>query len=167
MEDINCILNSGEVPDLFDSEERDGIRMDLKQAASEADIPDTQESVYQFFIHRVRQNLHVVLTMSPAGGKFRQRCRMNPALINCCTIDWYDEWDDDAMLNVAQVFFSNAEFITSEGSDIEVSRDDSNVSPVLLIEVQSCRTQYTCTFTFYSRYCLPVNKASAFVSYPS
>lgn len=119
LEDINCILNSGEVPDLFDSEERDGIRMDLKQAASEADIPDTQESVYQFFIHRVRQNLHVVLTMSPAGGKFRQRCRMNPALINCCTIDWYDEWDDDAMLNVAQVFFSNAEFITSEGSDIE------------------------------------------------
>lgn len=121
LEDINCILNSGEVPDLFDSEERDGIRMDLKQAASEADIPDTQESVYQFFIHRVRQNLHVVLTMSPAGGKFRQRCRMNPALINCCTIDWYDEWDDDAMLNVAQVFFSNAEFITSEGSDIEVN----------------------------------------------
>lgn len=120
MEDINCILNSGEVPDLFDSEERDGIRMDLKQAASEADIPDTQESVYQFFIHRVRQNLHVVLTMSPAGGKFRQRCRMNPALINCCTIDWYDEWEDEAMLNVAQVFFSNAEFITSEGLDIEV-----------------------------------------------
>ena len=120
LEDINCILNSGEVPDLFDSEERDGIRMDLKQAASEADIPDTQESVYQFFIHRVRQNLHVVLTMSPAGGKFRQRCRMNPALINCCTIDWYDEWEDEAMLNVAQVFFSNAEFITSEGLDIEV-----------------------------------------------
>lgn len=123
--------------------------MDLKQAASEADIPDTQESVYQFFIHRVRQNLHVVLTMSPAGGKFRQRCRMNPALINCCTIDWYDEWDDDAMLNVAQVFFSNAEFITSEGSDIEVSRDDANVSRVLLIEVQSCRIQYTCTLKFY------------------
>lgn len=144
---------------MFDSEERDGIRMDLKQAASEADIPDTQESVYQFFIHRVRQNLHVVLTMSPAGGKFRQRCRMNPALINCCTIDWYDEWDDDAMLNVAQVFFSNAEFITSEGSDIEVSRDDSNVSR-LKFSLAELNTHVH--LLIYIRYCLPVNKGFSF-----
>ncbi|OWF46435.1 Dynein heavy chain 6, axonemal [Mizuhopecten yessoensis] len=120
LEDINCILNSGEVPDLFDNEELDGITMDLKQTAAEADIPDTRASVYQFFIHRVRQNLHVVLTMSPAGGKFRQRCRMNPALINCCTIDWYDEWEEEAMLSVAQVFFSNAEFIASENYDLDL-----------------------------------------------
>ncbi|XP_069117336.1 dynein axonemal heavy chain 6-like isoform X3 [Argopecten irradians] len=120
LEDINCILNSGEVPDLFDNEELDGITMDLKHAAAEADIPDTRASVYQFFIHRVRQNLHVVLTMSPAGGKFRQRCRMNPALINCCTIDWYDEWEEEAMLSVAQVFFLNAEFIASENYDLDL-----------------------------------------------
>ena len=88
LEDINCILNSGEVPDLFDSEELDGITMELKSVANAADVPDTRAAVYQFFIKRVRQHLHVVLTMSPAGDKFRQRCRMNPALINCCIIDW-------------------------------------------------------------------------------
>ncbi|KAJ8308273.1 hypothetical protein KUTeg_013147 [Tegillarca granosa] len=119
LEDINCILNSGEVPDLFDNEELDGITMDLKHAATEADIPDTRPSVYQFFISRVRKNLHVVLTMSPAGGKFRQRCRMNPALINCCTIDWYDEWDDEAMLSVAKVFFGDEEFIADESYDLQ------------------------------------------------
>ncbi|XP_050405705.2 dynein axonemal heavy chain 6, partial [Patella vulgata] len=123
LEDINCILNSGEVPDLFDNEELDGITMDLKSAASEADIPDTRVAVYQFFIQRVRKNLHVVLTMSPAGDKFRQRCRMNPALINCCTIDWYDEWTDEAMLSVAQVFFQNTEFITDERYDVEVIKE--------------------------------------------
>ncbi|ESO83512.1 hypothetical protein LOTGIDRAFT_133247 [Lottia gigantea] len=121
LEDINCILNSGEVPDLFDNEELDGITMDLKSAAAEADIPDTRVAVYQFFIQRVRQNLHVVLTMSPAGDKFRQRCRMNPALINCCTIDWYDEWTDEAMLSVAQVFFQNTEFLADPRYDIEVA----------------------------------------------
>jgi dynein heavy chain len=52
LEDINCILNSGEVPDLFDHEEQDAIRMELKQAAAQADIPDTKDSVYQFFISR-------------------------------------------------------------------------------------------------------------------
>ncbi|WAR20146.1 DYH6-like protein, partial [Mya arenaria] len=119
LEDINCILNSGEVPDLFDHEEIDGIAMDLKQAANQADIPDTRQGVYNFFITRVRQNLHVVLALSPAGGRFRQRCRMNPALINCCTIDWYDEWDDEAMLSVAEVFFENTEFIADKDIDIQ------------------------------------------------
>jgi dynein heavy chain len=56
-------------------------------------------------IRRVTRNLHIVLTLSPAGGKFRQRCRMNPAFVNCCTIDWYDEWEEEAMLSVAEVFF--------------------------------------------------------------
>lgn len=55
------------------------------------------------------------------GGRFRQRCRMNPALINCCTIDWYDEWDKEAMLSVADVFFENAEFIADEDTDMQVS----------------------------------------------
>ena len=50
LEDINCLLNSGEVPDLFDNEELDGIAMELKGAASESQIPDTRASVYQFFI---------------------------------------------------------------------------------------------------------------------
>ncbi|KAK7488391.1 hypothetical protein BaRGS_00020365, partial [Batillaria attramentaria] len=119
LEDINCILNSGEVPDLFDNEEMDGITMDLKGEAMAADVSDTRAAVYQFFIQRVRQRLHVVLTMSPAGDKFRQRCRMNPALINCCTIDWYDEWSQEAMLSVARVFFTNTEFIADPQYDIE------------------------------------------------
>ena len=50
MEDVNCILNSGEVPDLFDSEEIDGIAMELKGAAAEAQIPDTRVDVYNFFV---------------------------------------------------------------------------------------------------------------------
>ncbi|XP_059157269.1 dynein axonemal heavy chain 6-like [Physella acuta] len=114
LEDINCILNSGEVPDLFDNEELDGITMELKAAATEAGVPDTRPSVYAFFVQQIRQKLHVVLTMSPAGEKFRQRCRMNPALINCCTIDWFDDWSDEAMLSVARVFFANTEFIANE-----------------------------------------------------
>lgn len=41
--------------------------MDLKQSATQADIPDTRQAVYNYFIQRVRQNLHVVLALSPAG----------------------------------------------------------------------------------------------------
>ena len=68
----------------------------------------------------MKKFLHIVLAMSPAGTKFRQRCRMNPSLINCCTIDWYDEWDKKAMLSVAEVYFQNADFICEKGQDLKV-----------------------------------------------
>jgi dynein heavy chain len=40
----------------------------------------------------VRQNIHVVVTMSPMGEQFRSRLRMFPGLVNCCTIDWFGAW---------------------------------------------------------------------------
>lgn len=49
----------------------------------------TPLAMYNYFIDRVRQNLHVVLAMSPIGDAFRNRLRMFPSLINCCTIDWF------------------------------------------------------------------------------
>jgi dynein heavy chain len=113
--------------------------MELKQAAAQADIPDTKDSVYQFFISRVTRNLHIVLTLSPAGGKFRQRCRMNPAFVNCCTIDWYDEWEEEAMLSVAEVFFENAEFIADKSHDLKVKKKKMKTTVNTLYKCESCR----------------------------
>ena len=58
LEDINCILNSGEVPDLFDNEEMDGICVELRQVAAQAGIPDTRTDVYNFFIKVRRRNIN-------------------------------------------------------------------------------------------------------------
>jgi dynein heavy chain len=35
--------------------------------------PPTNENLYDYFLSRVRQNLHVVLCFSPVGEKFRKR----------------------------------------------------------------------------------------------
>ena len=40
--------------------------------------------------------------MSPLGDIFRTRLRMFPSLVNCCTIDWFTEWPEEALLNVAR-----------------------------------------------------------------
>ena len=56
MEDINSILNSGEVPELFDKEEIDGICIDIKSLAMEKQIPDTETALYNFFLE-VSQNV--------------------------------------------------------------------------------------------------------------
>jgi dynein heavy chain len=45
----------------------------LRGAAKNAGIPDTRDSILEFFINRVRNNLHVVLCFSPVGNMFRVR----------------------------------------------------------------------------------------------
>ena len=64
----------------------------------------TTMAMYNFFIERVKSHLHVVLAMSPIGDSFRNRLRMFPSLINCCTIDWFTAWPEDALEMVAKKF---------------------------------------------------------------
>ncbi|CAF4573133.1 unnamed protein product [Rotaria sp. Silwood1] len=107
LEDVNNILNSGEVPNLFDKQdEREKMIIGCRPGAKDAGIAENdRDGIYTFFINRVRNNLHLVLCMSPVGSSFRTRCRMFPSLVNCCTIDWFSEWPREALLSVAHTSF--------------------------------------------------------------
>ena len=65
LEDINGILNTGEVANLFNSEEMsaimEGLAKDCAQAGVNAGIP---AEVYSFFVERVRTNLHGTMSVS-------------------------------------------------------------------------------------------------------
>jgi dynein heavy chain len=114
LEDINNILNSGEVPNLFEPEEVERYIGPCRPLAKEAGLPETRDAVFGFFINRVRQHLHVVLCMSPVGSAFRSRCRMFPSLVNCCTIDWFTEWPEEALQSVSTRFFEFVDLGTDE-----------------------------------------------------
>ncbi|CAH8871669.1 unnamed protein product [Trichobilharzia szidati] len=115
LEDINNILNSGEVPNLFESDEYERLIIGCRPAAKDAGIAEgNRDAIYEFCINRVRNNLHIVLCMSPVGSNFRVRCRMFPSLVNCCTIDWFVEWPEDALYSVAKFAFSQADFSSDE-----------------------------------------------------
>ena len=64
----------------------------------------TREALWTAFGERCRGNLHIVLAMSPVGEDLRRRCRNFPALVNNCTIDWFDPWPAQALQSVAGAF---------------------------------------------------------------
>ena len=101
LEDVNNILTSGEVPNLFAKDELGPVLDEVRVAAKAAGAGETLEALYAFFLDRVRTNLHVILCLSPVGEAFRERTRMFPGLINCTTIDWFTEWPADALYEVA------------------------------------------------------------------
>ncbi|XP_064233926.1 dynein axonemal heavy chain 6 isoform X3 [Aotus nancymaae] len=110
LEDINNILNSGEVPNLFEKDELEQVLAASRPKAKEVGISEgNRDEVFQYFISRVRQKLHIVLCMSPVGETFRSRCRMFPSLVNCCTIDWFVQWPREALLSVSKTFFSQVD----------------------------------------------------------
>ncbi len=96
---------------MFEPEEHEKMITGCRSDAKEAGIPEgDRDAIFSFFINRVRNNLHVVLCMSPVGDSFRSRCRMFPSLVNCCTIDWFTEWPADALLSVARTSFVQVEW---------------------------------------------------------
>ena len=101
LEDINNIMTSGDVPNLFTVEEVIEICNSLRKEAVKDGVTDTNDAIFAYFIERVRSNLHIVLCMTPIGEAFRNRLRMFPALINCTTIDYFSEWPEDALSEVA------------------------------------------------------------------
>lgn len=104
LEDVNNILNSGEVSNLFAKEEQDTLEQDLRPVMEnklKENPTRVFDSIYAFFVEQVRSNLHVVLCMSPVGDSLRVRMRMFPSLVNCCTIDWVNPWPEQALLSVS------------------------------------------------------------------
>ncbi|KAK3263038.1 hypothetical protein CYMTET_28136, partial [Cymbomonas tetramitiformis] len=102
VEDISNIFNTGEVNNLFAIDELSGITEAVRNAAKAAKRETSRSELYQFFVERCRTNLHIVLCISPVGEKLRGYLRMFPSLANCCTIDWYTAWPEDALLGLAE-----------------------------------------------------------------
>ena len=100
LEDVNNILNAGDVPNLYGPEEMDAIVTTCRVECQKKRLPPTKMNIFNQYIIRVRRNLHICLCMSPLGEAFRDRLRMFPSLVNCCTIDWFSEWPAEALQSV-------------------------------------------------------------------
>ncbi|XP_011500273.1 PREDICTED: dynein heavy chain 7, axonemal-like [Ceratosolen solmsi marchali] len=118
LEDINNMLNTGEVPNLFSNEEKAEICERMRQFDRQRDkslqTDGSPVALFNLFIQIARDQLHIVISMSPIGDSLRNRIRKFPALVNCCTIDWMQPWPADALSAVAMKFLSEIRLTSLE-----------------------------------------------------
>ncbi len=107
LELINNILTSGVVPALFGEDDKDRIVNDIRPEVQQKGIFDTKDNCWAHYISKCRDNLHLVLCMSPVGDTLRRRARSFPGLINNTTIDWFTVWPEDALRTVADIYLAD------------------------------------------------------------
>uniref|UniRef100_A0A3Q1B603 Dynein axonemal heavy chain 12 n=1 Tax=Amphiprion ocellaris TaxID=80972 RepID=A0A3Q1B603_AMPOC len=120
LEDVDSVLNTGEVPNLFAIDEKQEIMESLRPIAQAGNksLELSPLTLFAFFVARCRENLHIVVAFSPIGDAFRNRLRQFPSLINCCTIDWYQPWPEEALERVANSFLESLEMSENERREV-------------------------------------------------
>ncbi|ROL53285.1 Dynein heavy chain 7, axonemal [Anabarilius grahami] len=120
LEDVDSILNTGEVPNIFAVDEKQEIMEAVRPIAQAGDknLDFSPLALFAYFVTRCRENLHIVVAFSPIGDAFRNRLRQFPSLINCCTIDWFQPWPEEALERVANKFLETLELSDLERQEV-------------------------------------------------
>ncbi|XP_049786264.1 dynein axonemal heavy chain 7-like [Schistocerca cancellata] len=123
LEDLNCLVSTGEVPNMFTRIEKQEI-LDLYRlctlqllatamvrSAAQGGISSVEISLveaFKFFISRCKLKLHIMLSFNHTFSEYRRRLHSYTNLVTCCDCIWFEPWTDDALEKVAQRYLSDA-----------------------------------------------------------
>ena len=102
LEDINNVLNSGDVTNLYQEKDFEDITTNCKAECLKKNLQPNKMNIFTVYLNRVKRNIHIIICMSPLGEAFATRLRMFPSLVNCSTIDWFSEWPEEALVGVGK-----------------------------------------------------------------
>ena len=122
IEDINNILNVGELTSLFTPEDEEEINYEIEKQMKK--IRGVKLTPYEIFMRRCKRNLHLLLIMSPDGNKLQNYFRKYPSLVNCTTIDWFLNWPNEALLAVANHFLLKQHSLIHEATTTITADED-------------------------------------------
>ena len=132
LEDVNNIFSLARCPISTSPRSLRKSRVPSAKWLAKRAFPKPQE-LFRLLIERVRNNLHVVLCMSPIGDAFRNPNPQYPAFVNCTTIDWFQEWPKDALLEVAERYL--------EGVELGEERMRTSIATIFMTMHRSVSTQ--------------------------
>lgn len=102
LERMNTLLANAEVPGLFEGDEFAALMTACKEGAQRQGLLlDSQEELYKWFTSQIVKNLHVVFTMNPPEDGLSSKAATSPALFNRCVLNWFGDWSDQALFQVA------------------------------------------------------------------
>ena len=105
LDHVNAALASGDVAGLFNADEKDAVRNAIRPIAkrqARRQFEDSEEWLWNFFVQRVRTNLHFILCLSPQHDKFESRVRQFPSIMGSCAVDFFFPWPTTALVEVAE-----------------------------------------------------------------
>ncbi|KAJ2741031.1 dynein heavy chain, partial [Coemansia pectinata] len=133
VERMNTLLANAEVPGLFEGDEHAALMTACREGASRDGLMlDSGEELHKWFTQQVARNLHVVFTMNPpadGSGGLAARAATSPALFNRCVLDWFGDWSDQALFQVARELTASVDLTQLESvageqaGDYEERRD--------------------------------------------
>jgi dynein heavy chain 2, cytosolic len=122
LEVINSLLSSGEVPGLYTHEELEPMLSPLREEMQE---DGRFRTPYEFFVARVKKNLHIAVLMDPGHPQMLYRCESNPALYSQCAVLWLGEWQNSSLRIIPTLMEGIADLVGGgEGHDEEKSSQD-------------------------------------------
>ncbi|KAH9599603.1 Dynein heavy chain [Trypanosoma melophagium] len=145
LEYINSFLSNGEIAGLFASDQRDSAINDIRPVMKKdpfVKFDDMNESLWKYFINRVRERLHFVLCFSPVGDKFRTRARKFPALVSSCMINWFFPWPKQALLDVSSRTLKSFEMATEEKNKKALVELMADIHSLMLEKSEEYLTRY-------------------------
>eukprot|EP00941_MAST-03F_sp_MAST-3F-sp1_P002673 g2673.t1 len=112
LQDVNELLNSSEIKNLYEMEEKMELfeKLNVKISKDEKKKVNLTEDgknienspkLFKFLKEKIQENFQFIVCISPIGNLFRNYCKLFPSLLNQCTIDWYDRWPYEALQTVA------------------------------------------------------------------
>ena len=118
LEFINNMLTTGMVPALYTADEKDALCSTVRADVRHLGLPETPDNLWNYYVNKCRNNLHIILAMSPSGSKLRLRCRNFPGLVSSAVINWFFPWPADALQKVAEFFLEDENLPTIHRANI-------------------------------------------------
>lgn len=111
------------IPNLYSAEDITTLVESMKDMNKNNEKSMEDGEIMSLFEDQAKNSIHVVLAFSPIGDDFKRRLRMFPALVNCCTIDWFLPWPSDALRSVADQFLSKVDNLPMKDGIVQICVD--------------------------------------------
>ena len=145
MVQLNNILSSGDMSDLYQAEDVDTIIAAMLPRVKAAGIESTRSNAWDFFIAEVKEFLHLSLCFSPQKSGLREYAIRFPALVNCTVIDWFHPWPANALHKLGVKYLASIDL----GLNEDVRLGIENFIPFL-------HTRYSPLFSYSLSLLLPL-----------